>query len=158
MKQHNYNTTIEWTGNTGNGTENYKSYQRSYTIAIENKAIINGSSDPAFLGDKTKHNPEEFLLASISSCHMLWYLHLCAYEKIIVTSYIDSATAIMQEYENGSGKFTEVMLNPAVTITEQSKVELAKRLHQKANSMCFIANSLNFKINHNPTILIQNKQ
>ena len=154
-KQHTYNTSIQWTGNTSEGTVNYKSYQRSYTITIDGKTTIEGSSDPAFLGDKTKHNPEDLLLASISSCHMLWYLHLCANEKIIVTGYTDNATAIMQEFENGSGKFIEVILNPVVTITDASKTELARTIHSNANAMCFIANSLNFKVTHNPTFVIK---
>jgi organic hydroperoxide reductase OsmC/OhrA len=100
----------------------------------------------------TKHNPEEMLLASISSCHMLWYLHLCSSENISVTSYIDNANGVMLEYKNGSGKFTEVILNPIVTISDIAKKEIAETLHAKANEMCFIANSLNFIVKHNPII------
>jgi organic hydroperoxide reductase OsmC/OhrA len=147
---HNYKLATKWTGNQGTGTSNYKDFVRSYNIQIENKADILGSSDPEFRGDKTKHNPEELLLASVSSCHMLWYLHFCAENKIIVTDYVDNATAILEETEDGNGKFSSITLNPSITITEKSMVELATELHKKANEFCFVANSLNLKVDHKP--------
>lgn len=156
-KIHNYETCIQWTGNTDRGTETYNSYQRSYNIVIDGKNIIEGSSDPAFSGDKTKHNPEELFLASVSSCHVLCYLHLYATQKIVVTEYTDNATAIMQGFEKGSGKFTEAVLTTIVTITDAAMTELAKSLHSKANEMCFIANSVNFKVKHNSNIVINRK-
>ena len=148
--QHNYTLTIKWTGNTGEGTSNYRVYERSHLILADNKAAISGSSDPAFRGDKTKHNPEDLLVASLSACHMLAYLHLCAVAGIIVTDYIDSATGIMIETPNGGGHFTEVTLNPIVTVTESSMVDKANELHKKANELCFIANSVNFPVHHSP--------
>jgi organic hydroperoxide reductase OsmC/OhrA len=155
MKHHHYKTTIEWTGNKGTGTSNYRDYERSHTISVENKPVIEGSSDPAFLGDKTKYNPEEMLLSSLSSCHMLWYLHFCSEEGIIVTDYIDNAIGTMEETTNGSGHFTEVILNPTVTITDETQIEKAKELHIKANEFCFIANSVNFPVRHSTKILIK---
>jgi organic hydroperoxide reductase OsmC/OhrA len=153
--QHDYKLTVRWTGNTGTGTSNYKAYDRSHTIEIENKADISGSSDPAFRGDKTKHNPEELFLASLSSCHLLWYLHLCAEAGVIVTDYVDNATGIMVETVDGGGHFTEVTLNPIVTVAEKSMIEKASELHKKANELCFIANSVNFPVRHEPTCKIQ---
>ncbi|MGG8497850.1 OsmC family protein [Tenacibaculum sp. TC6] len=150
MKQHNYTTTITWTGNKGNGTSNYRAYERSYDISIAHKADIPGSSDPAFRGDKTKHNPEDLLVASLSSCHMLWYLHLCSEAGIIVTNYVDNATGIMEENASGAGSFVSVVLNPVVTITDSAMINTANELHKKANQLCFIANSVNFKVAHNP--------
>jgi len=155
MKHHHYKTTIEWTGNKGSGTSNYRDYERSHTISVENKPIIEGSSDPAFRGDKTKYNPEEMLLSSLSSCHMLWYLHFCSEAEIIVTDYIDNATGTMEETTNGSGHFTEVVLNPIVTITDETQIEKAKELHTKANEFCFIANSVSFPVKHSPKIVIK---
>ncbi len=151
--QHNYSLTVKWTGNTGTGTSNYKEFERSHSIFVTNKIEILGSSDPAFRGDKAKHNPEDLLLASISACHMLWYLHLCAMEGIIVTNYIDNATGIMIETANGGGKFTEATLNPIVTITDISMTEKANEIHNKANELCFVANSLNFPVYHKPTCI-----
>ena len=149
--QHNYKLTVKWTGNNGKGTSSYREFERSHSILVEKKVEILGSSDPAFRGDKTKHNPEDLLIASVSSCHMLWYLHLCALAGVIVTDYIDNATGIMIETSNGGGKFTEITLHPTVTITNSSMIEKANELHKKANELCFVANSLNFPVHHKPT-------
>lgn len=154
-REHHYKATIHWTGNKGTGTDNYRNYERSHTIEIENKSPIEGSSDPAFRGDKTKHNPEELFLSSLSSCHMLWYLHFCAEDGIIVTDYTDEATGIMTETPDGSGHFASVTLHPTVTVAEESMIERAKELHHKANQFCFIANSVNFPVQHIPVVLIK---
>jgi len=154
-RQHNYTATIKWIGNKGKGTSNYREFERSHIVSIDKKLDILCSSDPAFRGDKTKYNPEELLLASLSSCHMLWYLHLCSESNIIVTKYLDNATGIMIEKPNGSGYFSEVNLNPIVRVTENSMIEKAIELHKKANELCFIANSVNFKVSHNPECLLE---
>ena len=146
--QHQYSLTIKWTGNIGSGTSAYRAYDRSHVIISENKVEISASSDPAFLGDKTKHNPEELLVASLSSCHMHWYLHLCAEAGIIVVDYIDNATGIMMETSSRGGKFKEVTLHPIVTVAENSMKEKADQLHKRANELCFIANSVNFPVYH----------
>lgn len=149
MKSHNYQAIIEWTGNLGKGTASYKDYERSHSIKIDGKTTIESSSDPSFRGDASKHNPEELFLASISSCHMLWFLHLCSVEKVIVTDYVDEATGTMIEEKNGDGRFSEVTLNPLVTVLEERMTANLDSIHKKANSMCFIANSCNFPIKHN---------
>jgi len=149
MKNHNYQIQTIWTGNQGKGTLDYKAYNRSHTISAKDKySEILSSSDPSFRGDKTRYNPEELFLSSISSCHMLWYLHLCSTHNITVIDYSDNATGTMQESKNGSGQFTEVTLHPIATILEEEHIEKAKELHNEANKMCFIANSVNFKIRH----------
>ncbi len=147
-RQHYYKATINWTGNRGEGTSGYRTYDRAHTITVQNKAPIQASSDPAFMGDATRYNPEELLLASLSSCHMLWYLHLCADNGIIVMDYKDDASGIMEEAATGSGKFTEVTLHPLVKIKDASMLEKAKDLHSEANQKCFIANSCNFPVKH----------
>jgi organic hydroperoxide reductase OsmC/OhrA len=153
--QHHYNLTIKWTGNTGTGTSGYRNFERSHTIMANNKPEILASSDPAFRGDKTKHNPEELLLASLSSCHMLWYLHLCADAGIIVTDYVDNATGTMIETADGGGHFTEVTLNPVVVVAEISMTEKANEFHKKANGLCYIANSVNFPVYHKPVCKVK---
>jgi organic hydroperoxide reductase OsmC/OhrA len=153
-KQHSYKATIKWTGNKGTGTDSYSSYERSHEIIIENKMDILGSSDPAFRGDKLKHNPEELFLSAIASCHMLWYLHLCSEAGIIITDYTDTAIGRMVETSNGGGKFIEVTLNPSVIVTDEQMVVKANALHKRANELCFIANSLNFPVKHHPTTSI----
>ena len=158
MKSHYYKTSLTWTGNTGQGTSSYRDYERSHIISIENKTDIHASSDPSFRGDGTRHNPEELFVASLSSCHMLWYLHLCSEAGIVVTSYEDRATGTMKENEDGSGQFTEVVLRPVTVISDASKTELAKSLHHKAHQMCFIARSCNFPVRHEPVVNAEVKE
>ena len=146
MRIHHYNAKTTWTGNLGRGTTDYKSYERSHTISIDGKPAIQGSSDAAFRGDKTKHTPEDLFVCSISTCHMLWYLHLCAVNGVVVVDYIDEAVGTMEEVANGSGRFTEVVLRPVVTVSEKSMIEKANALHHDAHEMCFIANSVNFPV------------
>jgi organic hydroperoxide reductase OsmC/OhrA len=147
---HHYNVTTRWIGNKGTGTSDYKSYERNHEISIAGKPTLHCSSDPQFRGDKTRQNPEELLLASLSSCHMLWFLHLCATNGVVVVDYIDNATGAMQENADGSGEFTEVVLQPVVTVTDKSMIAKANSLHHEANKMCFIARSMNFPVKHNP--------
>jgi organic hydroperoxide reductase OsmC/OhrA len=152
---HSYRAKVEWTGNTGEGTRDYRAYQRSHEITADGKPFIPGSSDPAFRGDRARYNPEELLVASLSACHMLWYLHLCADEKIIVTSYLDSAEGKMIETENGGGRFTEVCLKPNVRVSAGTDLDLAKALHERAHHLCFIANSVNFPVRCEGTVTIE---
>ncbi|MBT31408.1 MAG: peroxiredoxin [Thalassobius sp.] len=155
-KKHHYNLTVAWTGNKGEGTQNYRTYERSHTVFIENKADILCSSDPSFRGDKTKHNPEELFLASLSGCHMLWFLHLCSVAGITVVEYTDQAIGTMIENSNGSGYFEEVTLKPKVVITDITMIEKANALHHEANKYCFIANSCNFPVKHEPICTVKN--
>ena len=147
-KEHHYKSKLQWTGNKGSGTANYRSFERSYCISIDNKPDILGSSDPAFRGDATKYNPEELLVASLSSCHMLWYLHLCSEAGVIVVNYNDNASGTMIETSDGGGRFSEVTLHPKVTVSESKMIKKAQELHAKANQLCFIANSVSFKVAH----------
>lgn len=156
-KQHQYNLTITWTGNKGEGTSTYRSYDRSHTISAENKSDVLASSDPAFRGDKTRYNPEELLVASLSSCHMLWYLHLCAEAGIVVVEYTDKAAGTMVETADGGGHFTEVTLYPLVIVAEESMIAKANELHHQANKLCFIAKSCNFPVHHQPTCRVINE-
>lgn len=151
-KLHQYKTQLYWEGNLGQGTENYRNYKRNYSIEIEGKAPIQGSADPSFRGDVDRYNPEELLVASLSACHMLWYLHLCAKHKIRVWHYEDQAQGIMEEDKNGSGYFKEVILCPKVEVYTGDDLTLAEKLHEEANKMCFIANSVNFPVKHKPSI------
>lgn len=154
-KEHQYQTSLIWAGNKGSGTMDYRSYDRSYIISIDHKPDIQGSSDSIFLGDKSKHNPEDLLVSAISSCHMLWYLHLCSKNGIIVLDYKDKALGEMTENADGSGHFKQVVLHPVVTISDRAHIEKANALHTQANKMCFIANSCNFPIKHEPQCIVE---
>lgn len=153
MKKHEYHTALKWDGNLGKGTSGYRNYSRDHLLwAAEKETAILASSDPAFLGDAERYNPEELFISSIASCHMLWYLHLCAKENIIVTFYTDRPTGILIENEDGSGQFEEVTLYPAVLVKSADMINKATDLHEKANEMCFIAQSCNCPIQHKPEI------
>ncbi len=147
-KEHRYKLNITWTGNKGVGTQSYRSYDRSHTISFPGKEDILASADPAFHGDSSKYNPEEFLLAALSTCHMLWFLHLCADKGVIVISYSDEPSGLMIEASEGGGRFKEVMLNPTVIVTEKSMLSTLDELHEQAHRKCFIANSVNFPVTH----------
>jgi organic hydroperoxide reductase OsmC/OhrA len=151
-KEHQYVMHLVWTGNKGEGTSTYRSYDRSYTISVKNKPDFYGSSDAVFRGDATKYNPEDLLVMALSSCHMLSYLHLCADNGIVVTSYEDDATGIMTEDAVRGGFFTDVTLSITMKLADASKKELAMKLHHDANNLCFIANSINFPVRHIVTI------
>lgn len=153
-KIHDYRIAVEWTGNRGHGTPTYAGYDRDHMIRSGNKAAIAGSADPAFRGDTTRWNPEELLLASISACHQLWYLHLCSSAGIVVTHYTDAAEALMEEDGTGAGRFTSATLRPRVVIQVGGDTAKAAALHHDAHRYCFIANSVNFPIGCEPVILI----
>ena len=144
---HHYQVQTTWTGNTGRGTADYRAYQRDHEIFIAGKtAPIPGSSDAAFRGDPARYSPEELLVSTLSACHMLWMLHLCADAGITVIAYSDQACGVMAETADGSGHFTEVTLHPVMTITDAARIEDAAALHARAHDLCFIANSVNFPV------------
>ncbi|MEM7299324.1 MAG: OsmC family protein [Bacteroidota bacterium] len=153
-RDHHYQINLRWTGNRGAGTLDYRVYDRSYEIEVSGKPVFKGSSDPAFRGDESLYNPEDMLVMSLSACHMLWYLHLCAVSGIVVTDYRDEAKGTMKEQKGGEGAFTEVTLYPKVTIANAAKQEQAIALHKQANEKCFIANSVKFPVHHQPEIMV----
>jgi organic hydroperoxide reductase OsmC/OhrA len=148
MNQHHYLTTITWTGNTGTGTSSYRAYERDHTIQVAGKPDIPGTSDVSVMGNKTRYNPEEMLLSALSGCHMLWFLHLCSVNKIVVTAYVDKAEGIMAVTPDGSGQFTEAILKPEITISGQADQALLEKLHHDTNKLCNIARSVNFPVHH----------
>ena len=154
-KRHTYTVRVRWTGNRGQGTSGYRSYDRAHEISAAGKPVLPCSSDPVFRGDRSRYNPEELLVASLSACHMLWYLHLCADAKIVVTDYMDDPSGTMVETAEGGGRFTEVVLRPAVTVRSGGDTGRAGELHQRAHHLCFIAGSVNFPVRCEPTIKVE---
>lgn len=145
-RRHSYQVTVTWTGNHGHGTTSYHTYGRNHDIAAEGKATIHGSADPSFRGDPTCWNPEELLLASLSACHKLWYLGLCAGAGVNVLAYVDDAEGTMIESPNGDGKFANVTLRPRITLAADTDLARATALHEQAHAHCFIARSVNFPV------------
>ena len=154
-RQHRYALRLTWTGNTGTGTSSYRAYRRDHEISCPGKPLIAGSSDPHFRGDQTRWNPEELLVASLSACHQLWYLHLCATAGISVLAYEDAPEGFMDELADGAGQFTRVVLRPRVRLRAGSDRDLALALHEKAHALCFIARSVNFPVEHQPDVTLE---
>lgn len=149
--EHRYEAALTWTGNEGTGTSDYRSYGRSYTVSIAGKPVLRGSADPTFRGDAALHNPEDLFVAAIAGCHMLSYLSLCARRGVRVIAYEDRATGVLS-LEGGGGRFTDVELNPIVTVAGGADHELAEALHEPAHEQCFIAASVSVPIRCQPTI------
>ncbi|MGH8145587.1 MAG: OsmC family protein [Rhodanobacteraceae bacterium] len=152
---HNYRVNVEWTGNHGSGTDGYRNYGREHVIRIDGKPDIAGSSDPAFRGDAARHDPEEMLVAALSTCHMLAYLHVATVAGVVVTAYTDAAEGTMVTEGNG-GHFAEVVLRPVVTITAASDPAKATAAHADAHHGCFIASSINFPVRCEPRVVVEN--
>jgi organic hydroperoxide reductase OsmC/OhrA len=150
--EHRYALTVTWTGNTGDGTSTYRGYKRTHTVTAEGPPDLLGSADRTFHGDRERWNPEQLLLAALAQCHMLSYLHVCVEAGVVVTEYVDRATGSMRTDADGSGRFTEVVLHPEVTVVEGGMVEAALKAHHRANELCFIANSVSFDVRHEPVV------
>jgi organic hydroperoxide reductase OsmC/OhrA len=146
-----HDTVVTWTGNRGTGTSGYRHYDRAHEVTADGPATILGSSDPAFRGDPARWNPEQLLVAALSQCHMLQYLHQCADAEVVVTGYVDHAHGTMAETGEG-GRFTEVVLRPHVSVASPAMVDIAMALHAAAHRACFIASSVNFPVHHEPHV------
>ncbi|WP_294349882.1 OsmC family protein [Sphingobacterium sp.] len=149
--KHVFKVSLTWHHAEQPNLHGLKVYNKSHSIAIEGKADLHVSAAKAFKGDPLLYNPEDLLLSSLVSCHMMSYLYVCSQNGIQVLSYTDNALATLATEGDGSGRFTSVTLHPEVIIADDSKIELALSLHKNANKLCFIANSCNFKILHHPT-------
>ena len=153
LSEHRYGLTVQWTGNTGEGTASYRGYSRDHDILIPGLPVLKGSADPTFHGDRERYNPEQLLLAALAQCHMLSYLHVAVKHGVVVTDYRDDASGMLKLNRDGSGQFESVMLRPTVTVADPAHAELAGRLHHEANQVCFIARSVNFPVGHEPVTL-----
>lgn len=151
-REHAYAVDLEWTGAGGEGTASYAAYGRGHRLSAPGKPDIEGSSDPSYRGDAARWNPEDLLVASLSACHMLWYLGLCATSGVRVTAYADSAQGWMLDEGAVGGQFTRVLLRPRVTIAAGSDLDLARGLHHDAHAKCYIARSVNFPVQNEPVV------
>ncbi|WP_241606601.1 OsmC family protein [Rosenbergiella epipactidis] len=152
--EHTYHTSITWTGNLGEGTAHYRSYARTWDIALPGKAVITCSNDPLLGGDPTKMNPEDLLMSSLAACHMLWYLHLASAAGVTVVGYQDSPTAVGEVLPSGAGRFLSMTLHPVITVLPNTDLELARKLHDDVHPVCFIARSVNFPVTYQPEFII----
>ena len=154
---HHYAAHLTWTGAAAGGTTSYRAYSRRHQVSVEGKPVLDLTADPVFRGDPAILNPEDLLLAGLSSCHMLTYLALAARQGLVVVAYEDQATGTMREVGTG-GHFTEVVLNLVVTIAPgkdaAQDAALAEHLHEQAGRDCFLAASMNFPVKHRVEIKV----
>lgn len=148
---HEFTAAVRWTGNRGQGTSTYRGYDRTWDIASANKAVVACSNDPLLGGDPAKHNPEDLLLASLSACHMLWYLHLASDAGIVVHAYSDAPVGLGETLANGAGRFVRATLRPRAVVSKGANLELAAALHQQVHQYCFIARSVSFPVSYEPS-------
>lgn len=152
-RTHHYKTRLVWTG-VEHPVTSFRNHVRAYEISSPEKPTILGSSDPVFRGDARRWNPEDLLVASLSACHKLWYMGLCAAAGIVVLSYEDNAEGMMVEESSGAGQFAWVTLRPVVTLAPGSDRQKAMSLHHTASTNCFIARSVNFPVRHEPDVRV----
>jgi len=153
LREHQYQVELEWQGDLGEGTSNYRAYRRQHAVRAANKLHeIAGSSDRTFHGDAERWNPEELLLAAVSQCHMLSYLHVATQHGVIVRGYTDSPVATIREDGQGGGSFVEATLRPIVTVADDSMHAAAQTIHAEAAAKCFIAESVAFPVHHDPVV------
>ena len=150
---HHYGVEVTWTGNTGAGTATYRSYRRTSEVRAEGKPPIAASADPHFRGDADRWNPEEMLVAALSQCHLLAFLHEAAVGGVVVVDYSDAATGTLATEGNG-GRMTGVMLRPVVTVAEPAMAAACAELHERAHANCFIAASVRFPVTHEPAVRV----
>ncbi|THJ66994.1 OsmC family peroxiredoxin [Arthrobacter echini] len=151
LAEHHYTAELRWTGNQGSGTSGYRTYSRDHEVEVQGAGVLLGTADPTFHGSRDRWNPEQLLLAALAQCHMLSYLHVAVRAGVVVTGYRDTATGTLRLHADGSGEFTGVVLHPQVELEDPAQSSLADRLHAEANSLCFIARSVNFPVQHEPS-------
>ena len=150
-RQHDYTARVEWTGNRGEGTRTYRGYDRTWDIATPGKPVIHCSNDPLLGGDPGLPNPEDLLLASLSACHMLWYLHLASAAGIVVHAYRDDPVGIGETSPNGAGRFVSATLKPHIIVEAGADLGEAEAIHHRVHEFCFIARSVNFPVAYAPS-------
>lgn len=149
MSEHH--ASIVWKRTSADFT--YDSYNRAHEVRFKNGAIIlPASSAPAFRGDADRVDPEEAFVASLSNCHMLTFLAICARKRITVDAYEDDAVGYLEKNESGKLAITRVTLTPRVRFapgTEMNEKILAD-IHHKSHEECFIANSVKTNVSVAP--------
>lgn len=155
LSEHHYRVDVVWTGNRGEGTSSYRSYDRDHDVTAAGVPMITGSADPTFHGNAARWNPEQLLLAALSQCHMLSYLHMAVKNGVVVTAYEDAAEGTMRLNPDGSGQFVTVTLKPRVTVEGATSKHTAQSIHQDAAAACFIARSVNFPVRHEPVVVVE---
>lgn len=140
-----HHATIRWSRVSDDFT--YQSYNRDHEWAFPGGQTLRASAAPGYHGDAALANPEEAFIASLSSCHMLTFLALCAKKKLVVNSYSDMAVGSLGKLDNGRMAVTKVTLRPKIEFAgEAPDAGTLRDLHDKAHHYCFIANSVTTEV------------
>lgn len=142
---HFYRARLTWVGGERGPAVTYEGYSRDFRVDFPGKAPLDGSADPSYRGSADRVNPEELLVASVSSCHMLTYIALAVRARMDVVSYEDAAEGIMQIVD-GKMRVTDIVLRPRIVLGSGADLERAHAIHEQAHEQCFIANSVNCDI------------
>ena len=148
MAEHEYTSCVTWTGNRGVGTTTYRGYDRTWNIETPGKPVVHCSNDPLLGGDPNLHNPEDLLISALSSCHMLWYLHLASDAGIAVQAYQDTPLAVGETDKNNASRFLRATLRPRITVPIGTDLARADAIHHEIHKTCFIARSINFPVDY----------
>lgn len=150
MSEHK--VALSWTRETADFV--YETYNRTHTLSFDNGLEVQASSAPAFFGDPTKLDPEEILVAALTSCHMLTFLALAAKKRYIVERYEDKAVGVLGKNEEGKLCVTTITLQPNVLFSgeRQPTADELHTLHERAHSNCFIANSIRSHVTLAPVL------
>lgn len=154
-KQHDFPARVVWTGNRGEGNAHYRGYDRTWQVRTDGKPEISCSNDPLLGGDTSLHNPEDLLVASLSACHMLWYLHLAGDAGITVTGYQDDPLGHGESEPGGAGRFVAATLRPTITVAGGTDLKAADAIHHRIREVCFIARSVAFPVSYEATYLVE---
>jgi organic hydroperoxide reductase OsmC/OhrA len=149
--EHEFSCQTEWTGNRGEGTSGLRKFDRTWSISTPGRAVVEGSADPQFGGKADRPNPEDLLMASLSACHMLWYLHLATVAGIVVQSYVDKPVGYGEVEKSGVGRFLRATLRPHIVLAAGTDQAKADAIHHEIHKYCFIARSVNFPIDYAPS-------
>ncbi|MHC5202267.1 OsmC family protein [Myroides sp. LJL119] len=150
--KYEFYANLSWPISHDTGSEKGKQI-KNHLIEISGKSDLQISAAKEFKGDPFLHNPEDLLLSSLMSCHMMSYLYACKQNNLVIDSYQDSGKATLELHLDGSGKIIQVDLYPRVVVQRSNEIDLAQELHKTASKLCFIGNSCNFPIYCHPTVV-----
>lgn len=142
MSDHHFTSTLRWQRTSVDFA--YDHYNRGHEVVSGSGVTLPSSATTAFKGDADRINPEEMLLAALSSCHMLTFLAIASKKRFVVDAYDDDASAVMEKNANGKLAVTTATLRPRVRFSgeKQPTAEELEHMHHVAHGECFIANSV----------------
>ncbi|MES2441957.1 MAG: OsmC family protein [Pseudomonadota bacterium] len=148
-----YEATVEWAAREGDDFAAHR-YSRAHRWRFDGGADVPASASPHIVrapwSDAAGVDPEEALVASLASCHMLFFLDLASRAGLVVTAYRDRATGEMGKRADGRDAMVRAALHPEVSFAGEADPEKAAEVHHRAHALCYIANSVNFPVSVEP--------